>query len=95
MTTEAAILGTPVIRCNSFVGDNDTGNMVELEEKYQLIFNYSDPSQAIAKAAELIKQPDLKQQWQEKRQALLADKIDVLKFMVETIEGYGGRANRK
>jgi predicted glycosyltransferase len=95
MTTEAAILGTPVIRCNSFVGDNDTGNMVELEEKYRLIFNYSDPSQAIAKAAELIKQPDLKQQWQEKRQALLADKIDVLKFMVETIEGYGGRANRK
>jgi len=88
MTTEAAILGTPVIRCNSFVGDNDLGNMVELEKKYQLIFNYIDPNQAIAKAAELIKQPDLKQQWQEKSRALLADKSDVLKFMVETIEGY-------
>jgi len=95
MTTEAAILGTPVIRCNSFVGDSDLGNMVELGEKYQLIFNYSDPNQAIAKAAELIKQPDLKQQWQEKREALLADKIDVLKFMVETIEGYAARPNRE
>ena len=69
--------------------------MIELEEKYQLIFNYSDPNQAIAKAEKLIKQPDLKQQWQEKRQALLADKIDVLKFMVETIEGYAAGANRK
>ena len=95
MTTEAAILGTPVVRCNSFVGDNDLGNMVELEEKYHLIFNYSNPSQAIAKAVELITQPDLKQQWQEKRQALLADKIDVLKFMVEAIESYAAKANRK
>ena len=95
MTTEASILGTPVIRCNSFVGDNDLGNMVELEEKYQLIFNYSDPNQAIAKAAELIKKPDLKQQWQEKSRALLTDKIDVLKFMVETIESYAAKANRK
>jgi len=93
MTTEAAILGTPVIRCNSFVGDNDVGNMVELEDRYQLIFNYGDPNQAILKAVELIQQPDLKQQWQEKRQALLADKIDVLKFMVETIEGYAANAD--
>ena len=95
MATEAAILGTSVIRFNSFVGDNDFGNMMELEEKYQLIFNYSDPNQAIAKAVELIKQPDLKQQWQEKGQALLAAKIDVLKFMVDTIEGYAARTNRK
>jgi predicted glycosyltransferase len=88
MTTEAAILGTPVIRCNSFVGENDLGNMVELEKKYELIYNYSDPNQAIAKAADLIKQTDLKQQWQEKSRALLADKSDVLKFMVEAIESY-------
>jgi len=67
--------------------------MVELEDRYQLIFNYGDPNQAILKAVELIQQPDLKQQWQEKRQALLADKIDVLKFMVETIEGYAANAD--
>jgi len=95
MTTESAILGTPVIRCNSFVGDNDMGNMVELEDKYQLIFNYTDPNQAILKAAELIKQPDLKQQWQEKSRALLADKTDVLKIMVEAIESFAARANKK
>lgn len=95
MLTEAAILGTPGIHCSGYVTRKCLGNLVELEEKYQLIFNYSDPSRAIAKAVELIKQPDLKKQWQEKRQALLADKIDVLKFMVETIESYATKANRK
>jgi predicted glycosyltransferase len=87
MLTEAAILGTPGVHCSGFVARRCVGNLIELEEKYQLIFNYSDPNQAIAKAADLIKQPDLKQQCQEKSRALLADKIDVLKFMVETIEG--------
>jgi len=95
MLTEAAILGTPGIHCSGFVAKRCLGNLVELDEKYQLISTYSDPNRAIAKAVELIKQPDLKHQWQEKRQALLADKIDVLKFMVETIEGDAGRANRK
>jgi len=95
MLTEAAVLGTPGIHCSGFVARRCYGNFIELEEKYQLAFNYSDPDQAIAKAVELIKQPDLKQQWQEKRQALLADKIDVLKFMVETIEGYAARGTGK
>ena len=91
MLTEAAILGTPGIHCSSYVARRCYGNFIELEEKYQLIFTYSDPDQTIAKALELIKQPDLKQQWQEKRQVLLADKIDVLKFMVEAIERYAAK----
>jgi predicted glycosyltransferase len=95
MLTEAAILGTPGVHYSGYVAKRCLGNLVELDEKYQLIFSYSEPNQAIAKAVELIKQPDLKQQWQEKRQALLADKIDVLKFMVKTIEGYAAKANRK
>jgi len=95
MLTEAAILGTPGIHCSGVVAKRCVGNLIELEEKYQLIFNYSDPNQAILKAVELIKQPDLKQQWQEKSQTLLADKIDVLKFMVETIEGYAAGLNKE
>jgi len=95
MLTEAAILGTPGIHCSGYAATKQLGNLVELEEKYHLIFNYSDPKRAIAKAVELIKQPDLKKQWQEKRQAFLADKTDVLKFMVEAVEGYAAKANRK
>jgi len=95
MLTEAAILGTPGIHCSGFVAKRLLGNPVELAEKYQLIFNYSDPNKATAKAVELIKQPDLKQQWQEKRQALLADKIDVRKFMVETVESYDSKTGNR
>jgi len=87
-TTEAAVLGTPAIRCNSFVGPNDMGNFIELEQKYNLIFSLSDPDQAIQKAVQLIQQTDIKEQWAEKRQKLLADKIDVTKFMIDIIENF-------
>ena len=88
MTTEAAILGTPAVRCNSFVGPKDMGNFIELEQKYDSIYSYQDSRQAIQKAVELIQQPDLKKQWAKKRQKLLADKIDVTHFMVDFIENY-------
>jgi predicted glycosyltransferase len=88
MTTEAGILGTPAIRCNSWVSKNDMGNFIELEQKYGLIFNYSDPNKAIDKAIELIQKPDLKEGWQKKREKLLKDKIDVTSFMVWFVENY-------
>ena len=88
MTTEAAVLGTPAIRCNSFVGDNDMRNFIELEEKYQLIYNFSDPEGAIEKATELMATDGLRELWQEKRKRLLADKLDVTEFMVCFVENY-------
>ncbi len=39
MATEAAILGTPAIRTNSFVGHNDMSNFILLENKYKLLVN--------------------------------------------------------
>lgn len=86
MITEAAVLGTPAIHCSGYATSKRIGYLVELEENYGLVFNYDNPSRAIAKAVELLHQPDLKQQWQAKRQKLLADKIDVLRFIVEVIE---------
>ena len=88
MTTEAAVLGTPAIRCNSFVGPKDMSNFIELEQRYDLIFNYRDPERAIKKALELIQQPDLKREWAKKRERLLKDKIDVTAFMTWFIENY-------
>ncbi|MPM89810.1 hypothetical protein SDC9_136925 [bioreactor metagenome] len=63
------------------------GNFSELEEKYGLLFNYSDSEEALKKAVELIKDPELKKTWGIKRAALLKDKIDVTEFMVKLIEG--------
>lgn len=88
MTTEAACLGVPAIRCNSFVGENDMGNFIELEQKYGLIFNYNDADNAVEKVIELIQKPNLKEEWQNKREKLLKDKIDVTSFMVWFIENY-------
>jgi predicted glycosyltransferase len=88
MTTEAAVLGVPAIRCNSFVGEDDMSNFIELEDKYGLIFNYSDSEEALKKALELVKMPGLKEEWSKKREKLLNDKIDVTAFIVWFIENY-------
>jgi predicted glycosyltransferase len=88
MTTEAALLGTPAIRCNTFVGEHDMGNFIELEQKYGLIFNYDSPAKGIEKALELVGQPGLKAEWARKRERLVNDKIDVTAFMVWFVENF-------
>lgn len=88
MTTEAALLGTPAVRCNTFVGKNDMGNFKELESEYGLIFNYTDSNIAIRKTVELCNTSDLKQEWGKKKEKILEDKIDVTAFMVWFIENY-------
>lgn len=88
MATESAILGTPTIRCNTFVGKNDMGNFIELENRYGLLFNYRDTKEAINKAIDLIKDPNLKDKWAIKRGQLLHDKKDIINLMVNAIENY-------
>jgi len=88
MTTEAAVLGTPAIRYNSFVGSKDMGNFVELEEKYGLIFNFKDAKLAIEKAVELVRKAGLKEEWQRKREVVLMDKSDLSTFIIWFIENY-------
>lgn len=88
MTTEAAILGTPAIRSNSFVGPNDMGNFIELEKSFGLIYNIRQPKKAINKALELAQIPSIKKKWREKRNKLLRSKINVTKFMIWFIENY-------
>lgn len=87
-TTEAACLGTPAIRCNSFVGSTDMSNFVELEKTYNLIFNYSNPECVLEKAIELLDNEHVKQEWNEKKNILFRDKIDVTEFMTGFIERY-------
>ena len=86
MATESAILGTPSIYVSSLVGT--MGNFEELEQKYGLVFNYNDSNKAVNKAVELIQNPNLKEEWQKKRERLLRDKIDVTAFMIWFVENY-------
>jgi predicted glycosyltransferase len=86
MITEAAILGTPAIQCYSDFGH--CGNLLELEQKYGLVYTFKEPALAITQAINLVQQPDLKEQWAKKRQILLRDKIDVTQFFVDFLENY-------
>lgn len=76
MAAEAALLGTPAIRCNSFVGPNDMSNFIMLQKDYGVLFNIADPSQATAKAEELSQQSH-KAEWQQKREQYYAQIGDI------------------
>ncbi len=88
MTSEAAVLGTPALKCNSFAGKLSVPN--ELEEKYGLCYAYqpNEFDQLVIKLKELIQLKNLKQEWQNRRQKMLADKINVTDFLVWFIENY-------
>ena len=88
MTSEAAVLGTPSIRSNSFIGR--IAYLEEEENVYGLTYGFL-PNEFEAmklKIETLLSFTDLKERWQKKRQVLLTDKIDVTAFYVWFIENY-------
>ncbi|MDP4240595.1 MAG: DUF354 domain-containing protein [Bacteroidota bacterium] len=92
MTSEAAVLGTPAIRCNSFVGR--ISYLEEEEHKYALTYGFlpTNSDAMFAKVEELLAMPDLKPVWQKRRLIMLKDKIDVTSFFVWFIENYAESA---
>ena len=88
MTSEAAVLGTPAIRNNSLVGK--IAYLNEEEFKYGLTYGFlpSQMNDMINKINELLNMQNLKQEWEEKRQRMLIDRIDVTKFLVWFVENY-------
>jgi predicted glycosyltransferase len=84
MATEAALLGTPVVRCNTFVGQKDMGNFIELEEN-GLLYNYRDSNQAMTRILNLLKQPRLKETWREKTEKYIAGKQNIAEYMTDVI----------
>ncbi|HOT93595.1 MAG TPA: DUF354 domain-containing protein [Methanoregulaceae archaeon] len=94
MSTEAALLGTPAVRCNSFVGENDMGNFIELEQKYGLLRNVAESDAAIGTAVELITDPSSRKTWRQNRERLLRDKIDLTRFLVWFTETYPDSMDR-
>ena len=88
MTSEAAVLGTPAIRCNTFVGR--ISYLEEEQHKYGLTYGFrpENSNAMFAKIEELLALTNLKKEWQRRRQEMLADKIDVTAFQVWFIENY-------
>ncbi|MGM0718468.1 MAG: hypothetical protein ACQET5_15145 [Halobacteriota archaeon] len=85
MITEAALLGTPAIRSNSFVGDNDMGNFKELE-RAGLVYNFSEFDPVVSTAEELLTRSDTKETWERKRADFLSDKCNLTALIVDIVE---------
>jgi uncharacterized protein len=88
MTSEAAVLGTPALKCNSFAGKLSVPN--ELEKKYHLCYSFL-PEQFeafFAKMEELLNEVNRTSVFLQNKEKMLADKIDVTAFYVWFIENY-------
>jgi hypothetical protein len=85
MAAEAAVLGTPSIRHNSFVGK--LSYLDELEEKYQLTFGFKphEYENMLDTIQKLLEQNNLKEDWCGRRARLLQDKVDLTKWFVDYI----------
>ena len=82
MTAESAVLGTPALRYNDFVGE--LGYLEDLEHVYGLTYGYktSDQTGLLKKLDTLLAEPNLKNTWQERRKKMLSEKLNFANWMV-------------
>lgn len=92
MASECALLGTPAI----FVNNANISYTKEQEEKYGLVFNFSeslpDQQKAILKAVQIMESNYPKEYWQNKSKKMIENQIDLTSFMVWFIEQYPASA---
>ena len=90
MTSEAAVLGTPSIRCNTFVGR--IHYLEEEEHRYNITYGFRpENSEAMfERVKELLAMGPkaLKAEWAKRRDVMLKDKIDYTAFQCWFIENY-------
>jgi predicted glycosyltransferase len=88
MASESATLGTPAI----FVSTSRRGYTNEQERRWSLTFNFCDRNgsqeRAIAKAIELLEDPATQAEWQRRRQAMLAEMVDVTTYIADLVEAH-------
>lgn len=88
MAVEAAMLGTSSIRMSSFSGRISV--LEELEHKYHLTFGIKPGNEnlLLQKMDELFALNDIKAIFRQRRELMLADKIDISAFLVWFIDNY-------
>lgn len=88
MISEAALLGTPAVKLNSFAGRLSIPN--EIEKKYGLCYSFLPDQFEEMKAliATLLSQKNLKAEWNLRRQKMLSEKIDLSTFLIDLVENY-------
>ncbi len=85
MAAEAGMLGVPFIRYNDFIGK--IGYLKELEDKYELGYGIisGDVEKLFSKIDYILKTKNRKKLYIDRRDKMLAEKIDVNKFLEKVI----------
>ncbi|MBZ0293636.1 MAG: DUF354 domain-containing protein [Anaerolineae bacterium] len=93
MASEAAQLGVPGI----FLSTSSRGYTDELEQRYQMVFNFNGAqalqAQALAQAEQILSDPESAAIFGQRHAAMMAEQIDVTAYIVEQVERYA-RGNR-
>jgi predicted glycosyltransferase len=86
MCTEAAVLGTPAVEFDEYFYEIE--QMLEIERKYKLIHCYrtNQSDDFVKKITELVNTKNLKKTYQERREILLNETIDVSSFLIWLFE---------
>ena len=96
MAIEAAVMGTPSLRCNTFVGRLSV--LEELEHRYGLTVGVRPErfGQLLGRLDAWLSEPGLKAEWERKRQVMLAECIDLTRWTLDLLDHlYRRRAVRR
>lgn len=86
--TEAALLGTPVVRSNSFVGDSDMGNFRELERQ-GLVYNTTEFEDVVETGLAVLGDESIAAEWLRRRDAYVGDLVNLTDIIVDVAERAG------
>ena len=93
MASESACLGTPAI----YLDNDGRGYTDELEEKYEMVFNFSESNEdqikSMQKGVELLKNDYKNDKCNFLRKELIDDKIDLTAFLIQFFERYPDSLN--
>ncbi len=88
MSSEAGMLGVPYIRFNDFVGKIGYLNDMELNHKLGFGILTKDRKKLFEKVEELMNIPDLKTEWEKRKEAMLNKTIDLSDLQIWLYENY-------
>ena len=83
MASECAMLGTPAIYVNSLAAGT-----IEEQASYGLLLSFRSTKGVTEKTLELLKNPQLREDFQIKRNNMLSRKIDLTNFFIELLTLY-------
>jgi len=89
MATEAGLLGTPVIRSNTFVGDSDMGNFLELADR-GLVYNTDSFEDVLETAQRFVTDDSVAERW-ERNRAEYVSQLDNLADIITEVASYRGQ----